>query len=176
MYADILILGELLSGPKHGYEIKKDVQRALGEGFELNNNLLYPALRRFLETGAISKQVIKAEGKPDRNVYILTDEGERRFYELIRDFPAKSAANSIDFLVRVAFFDRLDPDVAQGILQTRQDVLWKQLEFCRDIETVHSELAWAMEVVRFQITQIESELAWIDELKRKLQSGEAPAR
>lgn len=49
VFAEILILGQLLSGPKHGYEIKKDVQETLGEAFEINNNLLYPALRRFLE-------------------------------------------------------------------------------------------------------------------------------
>ena len=47
MYVDILLLAELTTGPKHGYEIKKNVQNRLGENFELNHNTLYPALRRF---------------------------------------------------------------------------------------------------------------------------------
>ena len=63
MYAEILILGELMSGPKHGYEIKRNIQNALGDEFEINNNLLYPALRRFVEMGAISKEVIQSEGR-----------------------------------------------------------------------------------------------------------------
>ncbi|QWU45390.1 PadR family transcriptional regulator [Bacillus sp. NP247] len=35
MYVDILLLAELTSGPKHGYEIKKNIQNRLGENFEL---------------------------------------------------------------------------------------------------------------------------------------------
>lgn len=44
MYVDILLLAELTTGPKHGYEIKKNVQNRLGENFELNHNTLYPTL------------------------------------------------------------------------------------------------------------------------------------
>ena len=54
MYVDILLLAELTTGPKHGYEIK-NVQNRLGENFELNHNMLYPALRRFENMGAITK-------------------------------------------------------------------------------------------------------------------------
>ncbi|BAR84187.1 GNAT family acetyltransferase [Bacillus thuringiensis serovar tolworthi] len=63
MYVDILLLAELTTGPKHGYEIKKNVQNRLGENFELNHNMLYPALRRFENMGAITKKIQKQEKK-----------------------------------------------------------------------------------------------------------------
>ncbi|WP_199613762.1 PadR family transcriptional regulator [Paenibacillus alkalitolerans] len=168
MYAEILILGHLLSGPKHGYEIKKNIQEALGEGFEINNNLLYPALRRFLEMGAISKEVVRSEGKPDRHVYFLTDTGEEIFGEMIREFPTKLAANPIEFLVRVALFDRIEHDMQLEILHKRQEILEKQLHRYRDIENASPQTPFVTEVISFQQTQVEHELAWIDNLRHKL--------
>lgn len=53
MYSDIVILRGLLNTPKHGYEIKKYIERVTG-GL-LNNNTLYPALRRFEQRGEIEK-------------------------------------------------------------------------------------------------------------------------
>lgn len=65
MYVDILLLAELTTGPKHGYEIK-NVQNRLGENFELNHNMLYPALRRFENMGAITKKYInKSENQTE---------------------------------------------------------------------------------------------------------------
>lgn len=79
MYVDILLLAELTTGPKHGYEIKKNVQNRLGENFELNHNTLYPALRRFENMGAITKEIHKQVGKPNRNMYDITETGEEIF-------------------------------------------------------------------------------------------------
>ncbi|TCW40610.1 PadR family transcriptional regulator [Laceyella sacchari] len=167
VYAEILILGQLLTGPKHGYEIKKNIQEALGEEFEINNNLLYPTLRRFLEMGAISKEVVKVEGKPNRHVYFITDVGEEIFNEMIREFPSKLAANQSEFLVRVALFDWLEQDMQQEILMKRQEVLQKKLDFYRHIEAIHPKKPYVIEVVRFQKSQVEHELAWIEALRQK---------
>jgi DNA-binding PadR family transcriptional regulator len=145
VYAEILILGQLLTGPKHGYEIKKNIQ----------------------EAGAISKEVVKVEGKPNRHVYFLTDVGEEIFNEMIRDFPSKLAASQSEFLVRVALFDRLEQDMQQEILKRRQEVLLKKLDFYRYIEAIHPKKPFVIEVVRFQKSQVEHELAWIEALRQK---------
>lgn len=171
MYADILILGQLLSGPKHGYEIKKNVQEALGESFEINNNLLYPALRRFLEMGAITKKVEKTEGKPDRHVYLLTNAGEEIFNELIRDFPRKAAANPMEFVVRVALFDRVETDVQLDILRNRMAVLEEELQRYSKFDEVHSENRFAAEVIHFRRKQTEHEWAWLKQLMLIVQSS-----
>ena len=67
MYSEILILAMLGQGPRHGYEIKKDIDRALGGVVVLNNKTLYLALKRFEEMGAVTRQVIPQEGKPNRH-------------------------------------------------------------------------------------------------------------
>ena len=90
MYVDILLLAELTSGPKYGYEIKKNIQNRLGENFELNHNMLYPSLRRFENMGAITKKVHTQVGKPNRNMYEITETGEEIFLKCCASFPKNS--------------------------------------------------------------------------------------
>ena len=66
MYLDILVLAHLAHRPSHGYEIKKLVDRSVGSA-RLNNNVLYPALRRFEEAGAIEGELVPQQGVPPRS-------------------------------------------------------------------------------------------------------------
>ncbi|EOQ11650.1 hypothetical protein KQ3_01863 [Bacillus cereus B5-2] len=165
MYVDILLLAELMTGPKHGYEIKKNVQNRLGENFELNHNTLYPALRRFENMGAITKKIHKQVGKPNRNMYDITETGEEVFSEMLREFPEKLATNNAEFLVRIALFEKLDYDARKEILTIRQDVLHKQLTA---IHTLDVSSSFITEVIEFSKSRIEHELLWITSLMKKI--------
>ncbi|MEI4620194.1 PadR family transcriptional regulator [Bacillus pfraonensis] len=165
MYVDILLLAELTSGPKYGYEIKKNIQNRLGENFELNHNMLYPALRRFEDMGAITKEIHQQIGKPNRNIYKLTPTGEEIFYEMMREFPEKLAANEAEFLVRVALFEKLDYEARKEVLTTRQNVLHTQLT---SIQSLAETSLFISEVVKHRKSCIEHELAWITSLMKKI--------
>ncbi len=105
MYFDILMLRVLAEGPRHGYEIKKSVERILG-GRSINNNVLYPALRRFEEQGAIERVAAEADpGRPPRHVYRVTDTGHDLLQAMIRDADPALLADDNEFQTRVAFFD-----------------------------------------------------------------------
>src|SRR6266849_6276408 len=109
MYSEILILAMLRQGPRHGYEIKKEIDRALGGMVSLNNKTLYLALKRFEERGAVTRQVVPHEGKPNRHLYHLTERGVELLHTLLCDFPPEQAANEAEFFTRVAFFEFLEP-------------------------------------------------------------------
>ncbi|MFE7696112.1 PadR family transcriptional regulator, partial [Bacillus tropicus] len=161
MYVDILLLAELTSGPKYGYEIKKNIQNRLGENFELNHNMLYPSLRRFENMGAITKKVHTQVGKPNRNMYDITETGEEIFSEMLREFPEKLATNNIEFLVRIALFEKLDYEARKEVLTIRQDILHKQLTA---IQSLDASSPFITEVIEFSKSRIEHELLWITSL------------
>ncbi|MGK3614272.1 PadR family transcriptional regulator [Bacillus cereus] len=165
MYVDILLLAELTSGPKYGYEIKKNIQNRLGENFELNHNMLYPSLRRFENMGAITKKVHTQVGKPNRNIYDITKTGEEIFSEMLRKFPEKLATNNIEFLVRIALFEKLDYEARKEILTIRQDILNKQLTA---IQSLDANSSFITEVIEFSKSRIEHELLWITSLMKKI--------
>src|SRR6266581_9164680 len=91
MYSEILILAMLQPGPRHGYEIKKDIDRALGGMVVLNNKTLYLALKRFEEMGAVTWQIIPQIGKPNRHLYALTGRGIELLQAYLRDFGPEQA-------------------------------------------------------------------------------------
>ncbi|AIE79613.1 PadR family transcriptional regulator [Bacillus cereus group sp. MYBK71-2] len=165
MYVDILLLAELTSGPKYGYEIKKNIQNRLGENFELNHNMLYPSLRRFENMGAITKKVHTQVGKPNRNMYDITETGEEIFSEMLREFPEKLATNNIEFLVRIALFEKLDYEARKEVLTIRQDILHKQLTA---IQSLDASSPFITEVIEFSKSRIEHELLWITSLMKKI--------
>lgn len=165
MYVDILLLAELTSGPKYGYEIKKNIQNRLGENFELNHNMLYPSLRRFENMGAITKKVHTQVGKPNRNMYDITETGEEIFSEMLREFPEKLATNNIEFLVRIALFEKLDYETRKEVLTIRQDILNKQLTA---IQSLDASSFFITEVIEFSKSRIEHELLWITSLMKKI--------
>ena len=165
MYVDILLLAELTSGPKYGYEIKKNIQNRLGENFELNHNMLYPSLRRFENMGAITKKVHTQVGKPNRNMYDITETGEEIFSEMLREFPEKLATNNIEFLVRIALFEKLDYEARKEVLTIRQEIRRKGLT---TIQSLDGSSPFITEVIEFSKSRIEHELLWITSLMKKI--------
>src|SRR6516225_8734079 len=97
MYSEILILAMLGQGPRHGYEIKKDLDHALGGMVTLNNKTLYLALKHFEEIGAVTRQVIPQEGKPNRHLYQLTERGIELLQTQLRDFEPEQAGADAEF-------------------------------------------------------------------------------
>lgn len=162
MYADIVILACLQRQPLHGYEIKKQVERALAGAVPLNNKVLYPALKRFEEMGAVRREVERQEGKPDRHVYFLNERGMEILQALLREFSPALLANHAEFLVRVAFFDLLEPDVRLEILRIREAIVQEMMLRYGDLKQLSgSAMSHAVRVLRLQEQQKQLELDWL---------------
>jgi DNA-binding PadR family transcriptional regulator len=171
MYSEILILAMLGQGPRHGYEIKKDLDRALGGMVTLNNKTLYLALKHFEEIGAVTRQVIPQEGKPNRHLYQLTDSGAEMLQVSLRDFPSEQAGNDAEFFTRVAFFDVLKAHEREAILNKRRVYLEACLEYlyklqqsavdedCMDVSGI--SMSNAQRVLAFHIRRVRDECQWI---------------
>src|SRR5437870_9445985 len=134
MYSEILILAMLRPGPRHGYDIKKDVERALGGTVSLNNKTLYLALKHFEEIGAVVREIVPQQGKPNRHLYHLTERGIELLHAYLRDFPPEQAGVEAEFFTRVAFFEFLDPPERQEILKKRLAYLQGCLDYLQRMQ------------------------------------------
>lgn len=162
MYLDLLILSNLLSRPSYGYEIRKSVERIVGGAFPINNNVLYPSLRKFEQMGAVEKQVKHQEGKPDRHIYHATDLGREVFGTMLRHFPPEVAKSDAEFLTRVAFFHLLDLEERLRLLETRQKILGDLLEHLSAVGPGAEAKAYpyAARIVEFRRSQVKHEYEW----------------
>ena len=161
----------LRQGPRHGYEIKKDIDRALGGMVVLNNKTLYLALKHFEEIGAVTRQVIPQEGKPNRHLYELTERGIELLHAYLRDFPASQAGSDAEFFTRVAFFDYLEVPEREAILISRLAFLEGGLSYLQSMQqlaerqdcapTMGMSMSFAERVLAFHTRRIRDEYAWI---------------
>ena len=171
MYSEILILAMLQQGSRHGYEIKKDLDRALGGMVTLNNKTLYLALKHFEEMGAVTRQVIPQEGKPNRHLYQLTERGAELLQVSLRDFPSEQAGNDAEFFTRVAFFDLLEAQERKAILNKRLAYLEACLEYLHKLQQradaedcppgTGLSMSYAQRVLAFHIQRVRDEYQWI---------------
>lgn len=72
---EALILAVLTEGPKHGYEISKQILQMSGKTLRFGEGQLYPALHKLEEAGYVVASWVPQDGKPPRKVYSLTESG-----------------------------------------------------------------------------------------------------
>ena len=172
MYVDLLILASLRRRPQHGYELKKSIESITADLFPISNSLLYPALRRFEEMGAVEREIVPQEGKPDRHLYRLTERGLEVMLALLRDFPPEVARRDGEFWVRASYFGLLEPAERLEILRARHQVLAQRLANLARLralpadEQIKESLAQAL---AFREQRFQQELAWVEEMMQAQQ-------
>ena len=172
MVLEIVALSILRTGPVHGYELKRRVQRPSLTA--LSNNSLYPMLRRFEADGLVTKSTEAQEGKPSRNVYAITDAGLERLRSLLCSLPPDLATSQEEFLVRVSFFQEIPEANRRAIIAAREAVL---AETRAQVGTMLEQMKpspkaeWRELVMNQLLDTIENERTWIAEMSKKAGLG-----
>jgi DNA-binding PadR family transcriptional regulator len=71
------ILGLLGFGAMSGYDIKKLIERSVAHFWNESYGQIYPILNRLAAEGLAARRREKQRGKPDRQIYSLTDKGRQ---------------------------------------------------------------------------------------------------
>lgn len=116
---ELLFLGLLKEGLKHGYEIKKRIKEILSLFVGLEIKSIYYPLRVLEKKGLVVKRIARQSNRPDRFIYSLTNQGESRFNNLLlRSFlDFKRPQFSLD--VSLYFLRYVKPKVLKRRIQTR---------------------------------------------------------
>jgi PadR family transcriptional regulator, regulatory protein PadR len=96
----LLILKSLARGPLHGYAIAKYIRSASGNGLEIEDGSLYPALNRMLVKGWLKAEWGISENNRRARFYQLTPEGRKQLHEEAREF--EKLVKSIQLVMRTA--------------------------------------------------------------------------
>lgn len=85
MIQDLVLLGLLKEGPKHGYEIKKTIDETLSIFASIDSRSIYYPLRSLNERGLVTKKAARKGKRPEKFVYKITREGEAVFEKLLNN-------------------------------------------------------------------------------------------
>ena len=139
MSVEIIILGFLMSGAKSGYKLQS-IANHMMPFITVSHNQVYPALRKLEKGGYVEKTVVIQSGKPNKNLFNLTDPGREYFFKTLRDEPVPLDVN-LPFLLRNFFFRFLKKHEPEKELEKEIKALTEQLEKLRSVAPTVNEHA-----------------------------------
>ncbi len=77
---DLLVLGALSGGPRHGYGIATVIEERTGGALEVDDGALYQALHRLDRDGLVEAEWRPSENNRRARYYALSAEGRRRLH------------------------------------------------------------------------------------------------
>ncbi len=78
---DLLVLKAVSLGPQHGYGVLLRIEQITGEGFEIEQGALYPALARLEHRGLIESEWGISDNNRKAKFYQLTAAGRKQLKE-----------------------------------------------------------------------------------------------
>ena len=109
---ELIILSLLMREPLHGYLISKIINDIIGPIAKVSHGWLYPRLAKLEEEGLIVNSVVGDEGKKGERqlrTYHITEDGRKRFHELMMDTTSNPGEYSKFFWQKVSFLAYLHP-------------------------------------------------------------------
>lgn len=83
---NLIVLGLLRQKPMHGYEIQQLIQLSrMDDWANLLSGSIYYALNKLEQEGLIRADAEERTGNRIRKIYAITEEGEQRFGEMVRE-------------------------------------------------------------------------------------------
>ena len=161
-WAHPVLLGSLLSGPKHGYELYQELEHDLAGVWQIGLSQLYAQLKQLEEAGLVAAQTEPQPNRPPRKVYHVTDEGREVFLHWLHQPTPYLRLIRVEFLLRLYLFDRLSlPGVEQLVLAQRA-VCREQADRFRQA-AAEAEGGFRRLVHEFRRGQMEAVIRWLDQ-------------
>jgi DNA-binding PadR family transcriptional regulator len=121
----LAVMAELSTGPKHPYEIARQL-KATGKDrhIKYNQGSLYMVVEQLTKAGFIAEQkTVRDSERPERTVYTLTADGRRDLDEWMREIVARPQREYPVFLVALSLLAVLPPKETVELLNQRLDAL-----------------------------------------------------
>jgi DNA-binding PadR family transcriptional regulator len=156
-----VLLGLLIEGPAHPYELYRRFDRELGRVWRVGQSHLYAYLKHIEAEGFASVEVEEQEGRPDRNVYSITSSGRRRFEAWLRE-PSKPQVRKLrlELLARLYFFRALALPGLGEFAAAQGAALDERLASIDSAMGETSDEYWRS-VLDFRKSEIEAVMAWL---------------
>lgn len=164
--AQSAVLGCLLPGPAHGYQLKRRLDSGLGPIWHIAPSQLYSLLSRLEREGLIQGRLEPQGARPPRRVFSLTPAGERAFWHWATS-PVRHARDvRIELLAKLYFLHRHAPTEIPQLLSAQVERLARLRDRLARRTRLPSDDPWLGGIAaRFRLRQLEALLSWLEEVR-----------
>lgn len=116
------ILGFLRLEPMSGYTLRQRFEGSVGSFWSVTQSQIYRELHALTRDGRVQLRREPGDGKPDRKVYWLTQDGEAELEAWLRA-PVEPMQLRHPLLLKFVFASELEPDVLDDVLARYEQAL-----------------------------------------------------
>ncbi len=117
------LLGALMSGPRHGYEILQFLETGLGPAWRISTSQLYALLKRLDKEGLMGSTLETQDTRPSKRVFSILPQGEKNFREWLKSPTDHVRDLRIEFLAKLFFFRNLGIQGGDALVEAQIDLL-----------------------------------------------------
>jgi PadR family transcriptional regulator AphA len=114
------LLGILMTGPKHGYELHGYICSKMNQFWQLNMSQVYALLKRMEANGLVVSDEELQENRPPKKIFSLTQKGKQRFVRWVSSPVEHVRDMRMEFMAKLYFAKELQPEGGVGILIDKQ--------------------------------------------------------
>lgn len=173
------LLGLLAAGPKSGYDIKQEVEEVLSHFWHESYGHIYPVLKRLHDQDLATRRKEAQEGRPDRYVYTITDEGRRELRRWLAE-PVEPRPPRNELLLKLFFGRFADPGTLASVVEEYGDQARTALERLETVaasldadEELSADLAYWKMTLDMGLRTLAAIAAWVDDTVETLEAMEA---
>ena len=170
----MVCLGLLTFGEATGYDLKKKFECSFGHFFSAGFGSIYPALAYLAKTNLVTCHEEHHDGKPDRKVYQITDQGRQRFLGALQQSEPSHKIRS-EFLAMLYFAHLMPGEQIETILDHRLGEIEKLAQMLGQLECdVCGELPTGVRFVAgFGLAMVTAARKYIEENRHLLTQADA---
>lgn len=167
-----------MEGPRHGYDLQRLIKnRAMEQYINLAASSMYKTLNRLETAGYITARSEKTGSRPERQVYQLSCQGERRLKELIRKALHTTEPYYDPLNAALTFAQHIPRDAVITALQTRQQTSEQAIYYMQGIleqlqaatkEEYGIDPFYAQVILKYGIKMMNAEEEWLAETIKDL--------
>ena len=158
--SEYVLLGALMSGPRHGYEIMQFTEKALGETWFVGTSQLYALLKKLELQGLVQSTLAHQDTRPSKRIFTITPEGKGAFLEWLHA-PARHVRDfRIEFMAKLFFFNHLSIRGGKKLVDA-QIVLLKDVRLkLKQNQSAETE-PYNRLVYGFKLATVEARMKWL---------------
>jgi DNA-binding PadR family transcriptional regulator len=162
------LLGFLMQGPLHGYDLHRRAEDELGRIWHMGISNVYGTLKRLEQTGHVESTLSPQESRPPRKVYCITLTGRESFLAWVRQPVPAIRRMRVEFLAKLYFLHTLGLEGAEALIAGQEAVCRERLErFGHDAAQCEPG-DFDRLVFDFRLRQIEAILEWLAACREEL--------
>ncbi len=169
-----MIMGLLMKGPSHGYDLKQTLERELSPFVGVSTAPIYYTLKKLEQEGMVTKWSTVSGRRPQKYVYSLTARGQDEIKGLLLKNITQLQRPSFNLDISLYFLNLLDPQDVVETLQGRLKEL-RKLKFLlnRQKKALESDAARRREyiITAHNLRGAEAEMEFVQDLIKEFSRG-----